>query len=138
LLNGVAALFLVLLSVFITANLFKIIYSSIKPITFGFSANTFQQETDYGINVNGLSPHTVYAVTYDQGMCGGRPLRFISIGRPASAEFMTDENGNLTLGFSSSKVAVGQGLFQPLFVDIHQGDSTAGDTIACVQLQVNT
>ena len=139
LLNGMGSVGLVLLGVFIAAILFYFIYSFIahRIIRFDFSVTTYQQETFYGGSVHGLPPNTTYYVTYDQGMCGGPPLQFITRGRPRNPDISTDENGNATFGFSTSEVVVtSKGLFQPIFVDIRQEFS--GSTVACTQIQVNT
>ncbi|HZU70963.1 MAG TPA: hypothetical protein VFA09_27045 [Ktedonobacteraceae bacterium] len=78
------------------------------------------------LNLSGLASHFSYFVTIDTGKCGGSPM--FNLGK-----YSSDSNGNLDTLLSTTNLDTSH----TLYIDIHQGNSASGTTVACGQLQIN-
>ena len=80
------------------------------------------------LNVSGLNPNSEYYVTLDRDECGGQVLANVG-------KIMTDGSGATTANLSVGNLT---GLLQnTLYLDVHQGTDTNGQSVACGQVQIN-
>ncbi len=78
------------------------------------------------LNLSGLTSRFSYFVTLDTGKCGGTPR--IDLGK-----YISDSTGNLDALLTPGNLDTSHALY----IDIHQGNSDTGTSIACGQLQIN-
>jgi len=80
---------------------------------------------DLQVKLDGLTANTNYYVSLDQGQCGGTAL--FNVGKITS-----DANGSTTATLSLNDIR--NALQQGLYLDVHQGTDTTGQSIACGQV----
>jgi hypothetical protein len=81
---------------------------------------------DLQLKMSGLTSKFTYFVTLDTGSCGGSPMTDLG-------KFSSDSSGNLDANVSPGNLNTGQALY----IDVHQGDTNTGQSVACGQLQIN-
>ena len=81
---------------------------------------------DLQLKLSGLTSKYSYFVTLDTGRCGGTPM--IDLGH-----FSSDGSGNLDANLAPGNLNTSHALY----IDIHQGNSASGQSVACGQLQIN-
>lgn len=80
------------------------------------------------VNLQGLASNIPYVITLDEGQCGGKVLKTFGKVTPNS-------NGSVSGDFSFSDVQTT--LQQGIWIDVHQGNSASGTTVACGQVNIN-
>jgi len=80
---------------------------------------------DLQVKLDGLTANTNYYVSLDQGRCGGTAL--YNVGKVTA-----DANGSTTATLSLNDIR--NALQQGLYLDVHAGTDTTGQSIACGQV----
>lgn len=89
-------------------------------------SNVNDNNSHLQVSVQGLDPNTKYDVTLDPDKCGGSPYQPVGL-------FTSDANGSVTDEFNFASLD----MTRTWFVDIHQGSTPGGITVACGQLEIN-
>jgi hypothetical protein len=84
---------------------------------------------DLVIDLQGLASQIPYVITLDEGQCGGKVLKTFSA---HSANSSGSLSGDFTLSDFQAAVQ------QSIWVDVHQGNSASGPTVACGQVDINS
>ncbi len=80
---------------------------------------------DLQVKLDGLIANSAYYISVDQGRCGGPAL--FRVGK-----VVTDGNGSATTTLSLNGLQ--SALQQNLWLDVHRGTDTSGQSVACGQL----
>lgn len=90
-------------------------------------ANSSNQSNQLQVSASNLAHNGAYHITLDANGCGNSPV--IDVG-----DTIADSSGNINQTFSVQKFDTSQ----TWYVDIHQGTDSAGPTVACGQLVINS
>ncbi len=90
-------------------------------------ANSNNQSDNLQVSASNLVHNGTYYITLDANNCGNSPV--IDVGAAVA-----DSSGNINQTFPVQKVDTSQ----TWYVDIHQGTDSAGTTVACGQLVINS
>ena len=89
-------------------------------------SNVADKDNHLQVSVQGLSPNTKYEVTLDADNCNGSPMKDVG---PVTS----DGSGSVTAEFTLASLDTNR----VWFVDIHQGPTSSGTTVACGRLEIN-
>ena len=81
------------------------------------------------VDLQGLAAQVPYVITLDAGQCGGPVLKTFN-------SITANKNGTISsdnLSFSNLALAIQKGVW----VDVHEGHSATGPTVACGQVNIN-
>ena len=89
-------------------------------------ANVNDSNSHLQLSIQGLPVNTKYEVTLDPGKCNGSPNQDIG-------PITSNANGSVAGEFKFGTLNTAQ----TWFVDLHQGPTASGTTVACGQLEIN-
>lgn len=80
------------------------------------------------VNLQGLAAKVPYVITLDAGQCGGPVLKTFN-------SMTANNSGTISgdLSFSNLALAIQKGVW----VDVHEGNSATGQTVACGKVDIN-